>query len=137
MDEGAKNGGEKKEEKKGKEQRNRRGATGGEIGGRGLENIGGRTAKKGRRVKGVRGFKGETTKDGNQPPYRRYGPDMEIQYRPRKPHGVAKPSRFLSQKGKPIWNSVSTPHRRYGHRLRTPFFWKTKSTVKLYGWLAF
>ena len=35
---------------------------------------------------------------GNQPPYRRYGPDAEIQYRPRKPHGPAKPSRILSKR---------------------------------------
>ena len=34
---------------------------------------------------------------GNQPPYRRYGPDTEIQYRPQKPHGLAKPSRILSK----------------------------------------
>ena len=35
---------------------------------------------------------------GNQPPYRRYGPDTEIQYRPRKPHGPAKSSRILSKR---------------------------------------
>ena len=35
---------------------------------------------------------------GNQPPYRRYGPDTEIQYRPRKPHGLAKPSRILTKR---------------------------------------
>ena len=35
---------------------------------------------------------------GNRPPYRRYGPDTEIQYRPRKPHGPAKPSRNFSKK---------------------------------------
>ena len=35
---------------------------------------------------------------GNQPPYRRYGPDTEIQYRLRKPHGLAKPSRILSKR---------------------------------------
>ena len=35
---------------------------------------------------------------GNQPPYRRYGPDTEIQYRLRKPHGVAKSSRILSKR---------------------------------------
>ena len=36
---------------------------------------------------------------GNQPPYdRRYGPDMEIWYRPRKPHGPAKPRRILSKR---------------------------------------
>ena len=40
---------------------------------------------------------------GNQPPYRRYGPDTEIQYRPRKPHGPANPAQF-SPKGKPIRN---------------------------------
>ena len=34
---------------------------------------------------------------GNQPPYRRYGPDTEIQYRPREPHGLAKTSRILSK----------------------------------------
>ena len=34
----------------------------------------------------------------NQPPYQRFGPDTEIQYRPRKPHGLAKPSRIPSQK---------------------------------------
>ena len=32
---------------------------------------------------------------GNQPPYRQYGPDTEIQYHPRKSHGLAKPSRIL------------------------------------------
>ena len=32
------------------------------------------------------------------PPYRRYGPDTEIQYRPRKPHRLAKPSRILSKR---------------------------------------
>ena len=32
------------------------------------------------------------------PPYRRYGPDTEIRYRPRKPHGLAKPSRILSKR---------------------------------------
>ena len=35
---------------------------------------------------------------GNQPPYRRYGPDTEIQYRPREPHGLAKTSRILSKR---------------------------------------
>ena len=35
---------------------------------------------------------------GNQPPYRRYGPDTEIQYRPQKPHGPAKSSRILSKR---------------------------------------
>ena len=35
---------------------------------------------------------------GNQPPYRRYGPDTEIQYRLRKPHGPAKRSRILSKR---------------------------------------
>ena len=34
----------------------------------------------------------------NQPPYRRYGPDTEIQHRPRKSHGLAKPSRILSKR---------------------------------------
>ena len=58
---------------------------------------------------------------GNQPPYRRYGPDTEIQYRPREPHGLAKTSRILYKKGSRYGISVSTPHRRYGHRLRTPF----------------
>ena len=133
---------------------------------------------------------------GNRPPYRRYGPDTEIQYRLRKPHGLAKPSRILRaaclqnetapkslnfktkngpknapklprkilslvllcrishrhyskifhrefphkikyfsttricrhghaknslQKGSRYGISVSTPHRRYAHRLRTPF----------------
>ena len=32
------------------------------------------------------------------PPHRRYGSHTEIQYRPRKPHGFAKPSRILSKK---------------------------------------
>ena len=35
---------------------------------------------------------------GNQPPYRRYGPDTEIQYRLREPHGLAKTSRILSKR---------------------------------------
>ena len=35
---------------------------------------------------------------GNRPPYRRYGPDTEIQYRLRKPHGPAKRSRILSKR---------------------------------------
>ena len=30
--------------------------------------------------------------------YRRYGPDTEIQYRPRDPHGLAKTSRILSKR---------------------------------------
>ena len=58
---------------------------------------------------------------GNQPPYRRYGPDTEIQYRPREPHGLAKTSKNSLHKGSRYGISVSTPHRRYGHRLRTPF----------------
>ena len=35
---------------------------------------------------------------GNQPPYRRYGHDTEIQYRPREPFGLAKTSRILSKR---------------------------------------
>ena len=35
---------------------------------------------------------------GNQPAYRRYGPDTEIQYRPREPHALAKTSRILSKR---------------------------------------
>ena len=35
---------------------------------------------------------------GNQPPYRRYGPDTEIQHRPREPHGLAKTSRILPKR---------------------------------------
>ena len=35
---------------------------------------------------------------GNRPPYRRYGPDTEIQYRLRKPRGPAKRSRILSKR---------------------------------------
>ena len=35
---------------------------------------------------------------GNQPPHRRYGPDTEIQYRPRNPRELAKPSRILSKR---------------------------------------
>ena len=35
---------------------------------------------------------------GNQPPYRRYGPDTEIQHRPREPHELAKTSRILSKR---------------------------------------
>ena len=35
---------------------------------------------------------------GNRPPYRRYGPDTEIQYRLRKPHGPAKRSLILSER---------------------------------------
>ena len=31
-------------------------------------------------------------------PYRRYGPDTEIQYRPREPQGLAKTSRILSKR---------------------------------------
>ena len=58
---------------------------------------------------------------GNQPPYRRYGPDTEIQYRPWEPHGLAKTQQNSLQKGSRYGISVSTPHRRYGHRLRTPF----------------
>ena len=35
----------------------------------------------------------------NPPPHhRRYGPDTEIQHRPREPHGLAKTSRFLSKR---------------------------------------
>ena len=58
---------------------------------------------------------------GNQPPYRRYGPDMEIQYRLRR---TSKNQQNSLQKGSRSGISVSTPHRRYGHRLRTPF-WRT------------
>ena len=56
---------------------------------------------------------------GNQPPYRRYGLDTEIQYRPQEPHGLAKTSRSLSKREADT--EFQTPHRRYGHRLRTPF----------------
>ena len=35
---------------------------------------------------------------GNQRRYRRYGPDTEIQYRPRNPHELAKPCRILSRR---------------------------------------
>ena len=35
---------------------------------------------------------------GNQPPYRRHGPHMEIQYRPREPHRLAKTSRIFSKR---------------------------------------
>ena len=45
---------------------------------------------------------------GNQHPYRQYGPDTEIQYRPRKPHGLAKPSRILSKR-RPIRNFSIDP----------------------------
>ena len=31
-------------------------------------------------------------------PYRQYGPDTEIQFRPLEPHGLAKPSRILSKR---------------------------------------
>ena len=48
---------------------------------------------------------------GNQPYYRRYGPDTEILYRLRKLHRHAKPSRSLRS---PYGISVSTPHHRYG-----------------------
>ena len=58
---------------------------------------------------------------GNQPPYRRYGPDADIQHRPREPHRLAKNKQNSLQRGSRYGISVSTPHRRYGHRLRTPF----------------
>ena len=45
---------------------------------------------------------------GNQPPYRRHGPDTEIQYQPRKPHGLSKPRRIFSQR-KPIRNVSINP----------------------------
>ena len=35
---------------------------------------------------------------GNQPPYRRYGPNTEIQHRPREPHGLTKTTRILSKR---------------------------------------
>ena len=35
---------------------------------------------------------------GNQTPYRRYGPDAEIQHRLREPHGLTKTSRLLSKR---------------------------------------
>ena len=35
---------------------------------------------------------------GNQPPYRRYGTDAEIQYRLREPHGLEKTSSILSKR---------------------------------------
>ena len=34
---------------------------------------------------------------GNQPPYRRCGPDTEIQYRPRNPHELLKVARLQSE----------------------------------------
>ena len=46
---------------------------------------------------------------GNQPPYRRYEPDTEIQHRPRKPHRPAKPRAEISPKGKPIRNFSINP----------------------------
>ena len=51
------------------------------------------------------------------PPYRRYGPDTEIQYRPWKPHEPAKPS----PKGKPIRNFSIDPTSSIRTQLRTPF----------------
>ena len=44
----------------------------------------------------------------NQPPYRRYGPDTEIQYRPRKRHGLAKPIRILSKRAADAPHVVDT-----------------------------
>ena len=41
---------------------------------------------------------------GNQPPYRRYGPDTEIQYRPRFCHMDWQEQAEFSPKGKPIRN---------------------------------
>ena len=72
---------------------------------------------------------------GSQPPLRRYGPNTEIQYRPQKPHRLAKTRRNSLRKGSRYRISVSTPHRRYGHRLRTPFL-RTPSP-RLLMWVPF
>ena len=45
----------------------------------------------------------------DQPPYRRYGPDTEIQYRPRKPHGLWQNPAEFSPKDKPIRNFSIDP----------------------------
>ena len=58
---------------------------------------------------------------GNQPPYRRYGPDTEIQYRPRSHTDRRNPPQF-SPKGKPIRNFSMDPASSIRTRLRTPFF---------------
>ena len=52
---------------------------------------------------------------GNQPPYQRYGPDTEIQYRPLASTRTCKTQQNSLQKGSRYGISVSTPHRRYGH----------------------
>ena len=57
---------------------------------------------------------------GNQPPYRRYGPDTEIQYRPRSHTDLQNPAEF-SPKGKPIRNFSIDPTSSIRTRLRTPF----------------
>ena len=46
----------------------------------------------------ILGIGSRQTGSRNHPPYRRYGPDTEFQYRPRKPHGLAEPSRILSKR---------------------------------------
>ena len=51
---------------------------------------------------------------GNQPPYRRHGPDMEIQYRPWKPTRTCKTQQNSLQKGSRYGISLLTTHRRYG-----------------------
>ena len=58
---------------------------------------------------------------GNQPPYRRYGPDTEIQYRPRKLHMDLQNPAELSPKGKAMRNFSIDPTPLIRTRLRTPF----------------
>ena len=58
---------------------------------------------------------------GNQPPIDDTDPIRKFSIDPRGPHGLAKTSRILSKKEFQYGISVSTPHRRYGHPLRTPF----------------
>ena len=48
---------------------------------------------------------------GNQPPYRRYGSDTEIQYRPWEATRTCKTQQNSLQKGSRYGISVSTPHR--------------------------
>ena len=57
---------------------------------------------------------------GNQPPYRRYRPDTEIQYRPRSHADLQNPAEF-SPKGKPMRNFSIDPTSPIRTRSWTPF----------------
>ena len=73
----------------------------------------------------------------NQTPYRRYGPDTEIQYRPGSHTHLPNPAE-LSPKGKPIWDFSIDPTSLIRSRLRTPFYGRHfQDFDKLLRFLAF